>query len=211
MRTYEKIETIFNRDIEGTKRMIPGSFRNETVEFLQHNEWEFTEKVDGTNVRVHWDGHKVEFAGRTERAELPKNLLNALDEIFGTSEAEELFEQTYGDKEVILFGEGYGPNIQNGGGYRDDVDFIIFDVMIAGNYQPRSSVEDIAQYFGIDIVPIVLEGTITEGVDYVLHNRKSLIARNGALIEGLVGRPKIELRDRTGKRLICKIKFKDFE
>lgn len=83
--------------------------------------------------------------------------------------------------------------------------------MIAGNYQPRSSVKDIAQYFGIDIVPNVLEGAITEGVDYVLHNRKNLIAKNKALIEGLVGRPKIELRDRVGKRLICKIKFKDFE
>lgn len=111
MKTYEKIETVFNRDIEGTKKLIIGDFRSETIEFLQNNEWEFTEKVDGTNVRVCWDGHKVSFAGRTERAELPKNLVDALNKIFGTSEAEELFEQTYGDKEVILFGEGYGGKI----------------------------------------------------------------------------------------------------
>lgn len=167
--------------------------------------------VHNSNIRVGWDGHTVTFGGRTDKAQMPVPLINRLNELFGGEANAQLFEQKFGETEVILFGEGYGPKIQNGGGYRNDVDFIIFDAMIAGNYQPRSSVEDIAQYFGIDIVPIVLEGTIAEGVDYVLHNRKSLIARNGALIEGLVGRPKIELRDRVGKRLICKIKFKDFE
>lgn len=150
MRTYEKIETVFNRDTVGTKKLILGDFRNETIEFLQNNEWEFTEKVDGTNVRVCWDGHRVSFAGRTERAELPKNLTAALNEIFGTPEAEELFEQTYGDKEVVLFGEGYGGKIQGcGHGYRPDEWFILFDVLIGDNYQNREWVEKTAQMFDI--------------------------------------------------------------
>ena len=82
--------------------------------------------------------------------------------------------------------------------------------MINGNYQPRESVEDIAKYFGIDVVPIVLEGTLQDGVDYVLNNRKSLVAKNGAEIEGLVGRTKVETLDRTGHRNIVKIKYRDF-
>ena len=48
MVTYTKIETLFNRDMEGTKKLIEGNFRNETVEYLKDNEWEFTEKIDGT-------------------------------------------------------------------------------------------------------------------------------------------------------------------
>ena len=56
----------------------------------------------------------------------------------------------------------------------------------------------------------MLEGTLQDGVDYVLNNRKSIIAKNGAEIEGLVGRPKMELQDRTGKRVIVKIKYRDF-
>ena len=36
MRTYEKIETVFNRDTVGTKKLILGDFRNETIEFLQN-------------------------------------------------------------------------------------------------------------------------------------------------------------------------------
>lgn len=207
---YNKIETVYRRD-EKTKKLVIGEFTNPTIEFCKDLPWTFTEKCDGISMRAYWDGHTVTFGGRTDRAQIPAPLLDRMNELFGGEANAQLFEQKFGETEVILFGEGYGPKIQNGGGYRNDVDFIIFDAMIAGNYQPRSSVEDIAQYFGIDVVPIVLEGTIAEGVDYVLHNRKSLIARNGALIEGLVGRPKIELRDRVGKRLICKIKFKDFE
>ena len=209
MREYHKIETLFERD-EKTKKLIMGKFRNPTVEYLKDNIWQFTEKVDGTNIRIYWDGHKVQFGERTDNAQIPAHLINRLNDLFGGETNEQLFEQKFGETEVELFGEGYGVKIQNGGLYRDDVDFILFDVMINGNYQPRESVEDIAKYFGIDIVPIVLEGTLQDGVDYVLNNRKSVVAKNGAEIEGVVGRPKLELNDRTGKRCIVKIKYRDF-
>jgi hypothetical protein len=206
---YNKIETLWERDMEGTKKLIEGKFRNPTVEFLKDNVWQFTEKVDGTNIRIHWDGHKVTFGGRTEDAQIPSHLLNKLIEMFGTYEAELIFEQKFGEMEVILFGEGYGPKIQSGGKYRPDVSFILFDVLISGNYQPRSSVEDIAKAFGIDVVPIVLEGTIQDAVDFVKANPKSTMGT--AMMEGVVGRPKIEMRDRCGKRVIVKIKVKDFK
>lgn len=209
MKEYHKIETLYNRD-EKTKKLIEGSFRDETVEFLKDNVWQFTEKVDGTNIRIYWDGHRVQFGGRTDKAQIPAHLVNRLNELFGGETNEQLFEQKFGETEVELFGEGYGIKIQNGGLYRDDVDFILFDVMIKGNYQPRERVEDIAKYFGIDIVPVLLEGTLQDGVDYVKTNRVSAVAKNGAEIEGLVGRPKIELLTRTGKRVIVKIKYRDF-
>ena len=210
MKEYHKIETVFERD-EKTKKLIIGKFRNPTIEFLKDNIWTFTEKVDGTNIRIFWDGHKVQFGGRTDNAQIPAHLVNRLNELFGGETNEELFEQKFGETPVELFGEGYGVKIQNGGLYRDDVDFILFDVLIAENYQPRGVVEDIAKYFGCDVVPIVLEGTIQDGVDYVLNNRKSLVAKNGAEIEGLVGRTQIETRDRTGHRNIIKIKYRDFQ
>lgn len=206
---YHKIETLYERD-EKTKKLIEGKFRNSTIEYLKYNIWSFTEKVDGTNIRVYWNGHIVEFAGRTDKAQIPNHLLTKLNELFGGDVNEELFEQKFADKEVILFGEGYGHKIQING-YRDDVDFILFDVMINGNYQSRETVEEIAKYFNLDVVPVVLEGTIQDGVNYVKTNRKSLIARNGAEIEGLVGRTKIETLDRTGHRNIIKIKYKDFQ
>ena len=206
---YNKIDTLYKRDMEGSKRLLDGEFRNPAVEFLKDNIWQFTEKVDGTNIRVYWDGHKVQFGGRTERAQIPAHLVNYLNDTFGTSEAEQIFEEKFSETEVILFGEGYGPKIQNGGLYRPDVSFILFDVLISGNYQPRESIEDIAKAFGIDIVPIIFEGTIQEGVDFVKGHPKSTMGT--AFMEGLVGRPKVEMRDRCGKRIIVKIKWEDFK
>lgn len=209
MKEYHKIETLFKRDPK-TKKLIVGEYTNETVEYLKDNVWQFTEKVDGTNIRVYWDGHKVSFGGRTDNAMIPAHLINKLNDLFGGEVNEQLFEQKFGDTPVELFGEGYGPKIQSGGAYRDDVDFILFDVMIKDTYLKRESVEDIANYFGLNIVPVVLEGTIQDGIDYVMNNLKSTIAVNGAELEGVVGRPKVEVLDRLGRRVIVKIKRKDF-
>ena len=208
MKEYHKIETLFERD-EKSKKLIEGKFRNPSVKFLKDNLWEFTEKIDGTNIRILWDGHKVTFAGRTDKAQIPAELSNRLFELFGGEINEQLFEQKFGETEVMLCGEGYGAKIQGCGSlYRDSQDFILFDVMIAGNWQPRETVEDIARYFNIDIVPIVLVGTLQEAVDYIKTRPKSKIGTADS--EGVVGRPCIELQDRTGKRIIVKIKVRDF-
>lgn len=206
---YNKIATVFNRDTNGTKKLIENDFRNSTVNYLKNNEWVFTEKIDGTNIRVHWDGHKVEFNGRTDRAQIPSRLVTRLNELFMTNETEEMFEQIFGEKDVILFGEGYGAGIQKGGEYRDDVDFILFDVMINNVYVSRDIVENIAKSFGIDIVPILFIGTIDDAVTFVKSHPKSTIGT--ANMEGVVGRTKEELYDRYGNRMIIKIKVCDFD
>ena len=209
MREYHKIETVFNRSTDGDKRLIWGDYRNATVEYLADNIWQFTEKIDGTNIRIHWDGHNIEIGGRTDRAQIPKHLMDYLSATFLTPEVEEMFEQTYGEKDVILFGEGYGAKIQNGGDYRSDVSFILFDVLIGDNWQSREWVEATAKMFGIDVVPIVMEGTIDDGIDYVMQHNNSTIGN--AVMEGVVGRPKVEIKDRLGNRIIVKIKWKDFK
>jgi hypothetical protein len=140
---------------------------------------------------------------------MPAELMTRLMELFGGEANEQIFEQKFGETEVILFGEGYGAKIQKGGAYLDHQDFILFDVMIAGNFQPRDSVEDIAKTFGLDVVPIVLTGTLQEAVDFVKAKPKSTIGT--ADMEGVVGRPKVELRNRAGERIIVKIKVCDFE
>lgn len=209
MQEYHKIDTVFERDVNGSKMLIEGAFRNETVEFLKDVTWQFTEKIDGTNIRILWDGHSFIFGGRTERASIPSHLVNRLNDIFNNDIMEEMFEQMFGEKEVILFGEGYGNKIQKVGSlYREDVDFILFDIMVNGMYLSRLNVESIANSLGIDIVPIVLEGSISDAVEFVKTHPNSTIGQ--APMEGVVGRPKVEVRDRQGNRLIVKIKYCDF-
>lgn len=208
---YPKIDTVFERDMQGTKKLIYGKFRNQTVEYLKDCQWSFTEKVDGTNVRVHWNGHRAMFAGRTDNAQMPMHLLNVLTELFGGDMNEEVFEQKFGENEVTLYGEGYGEKIQKGGGlYRKGCGFILFDVLIGNNWLERHNVVDIAQTFNIPVVPVVMTGTVMDGVDYVRKNPVCSLAEELKPAEGLVARPMVELRDIFGKRVIFKVKAKDF-
>ena len=209
---YTKIETPFERDMRGTKKLIEGQWRNPFIEFLKDCQWECTEKIDGTNIGVVWDGHKVSFQGRTEKAIIPKGVEEFLDKTFGGIENEELFEQMFGEENVILFGEGYGNKIQKvGAEYRPDNSFILFDVYKVDKdiWLDRNAVASIATAFGIDNVPVIMTANLQEAIDYVKTKPQSTIGT--APMEGLVCRPKLDIRDNRGNRTIVKIKVCDFE
>jgi len=208
---YPKIETVFVRSEDGKRKLIEGAYRNKAVEYLKNAEWEWTEKVDGTNIRVHWDGYKVEIGGRTDNAQIPARLYKKLETIFKTDEAEELFEQKFGIDDVILFGEGFGFKIQKCGAdyIPNDNDFCLFDVLINDVWLDRMAVHDIAQAFGVPDAPVVGTGNIESAVKFVKSHPKSQFGT--AYMEGLVGRPSAGLLDRLGRRIIVKVKYRDFE
>lgn len=211
MKEYTKIETVYNRAEDGSKKLIEGSFRNKAVQFLAGNQWICTEKIDGTNIGVVWDGHRVSFQGRTERAQIPAHLVNELNDMFCNDQTEELFEQVFGEKSVILFGEGYGAKIQKGGSYLPDrCSFILFDVYMidSGIWLERENIEQIAKTFGIDVVPVIMTGTLYEAIEFVKTKPKSTIGT--ADMEGLVCKPEVDMLDRQGNRIIVKVKVKDF-
>lgn len=216
MKKYHKIENIFQRDTTGSKKLMDGCYNDPTVYYLRDCRWVCTEKVDGTNIRVYWDGHTITFGGRTEKAEIPSHLLAKLNEMFSNPETEQLFEQMFGEKEVILFGEGYGNKIQKVGSlYREDVGFILFDIWIGseenGYYLARENVVQIGSALGLEMVPIVYCGSLSGAVQYVKSKPLSVVGSERVLMEGVVARPEIEIRARDGKRIIVKIKACDFE
>lgn len=209
---YGKIETLFNRDLTGNKKLIEGDFRDETVKYLSNCRWYGTEKIDGTNIGVVWDGHKVTFQGRTQKSVIPKTLFAKLDALFGGNINEQLFEQMFNENKVILFGEGYGKDIQKVGKQYipDGVDFILFDVYFPDKHLwlKRDAIENISKAFGIDVVPIVFRGTVEEAVKYVKQHTKSEFG--SAYKEGIVIKPDYDIFDRLGNRIIAKVKYRDF-
>lgn len=213
MYEYHKIDTIYYRSVEGARKLLPGLWRDQTVCYLAGLNWGWTEKIDGTNVRVIWDGYNVEFRGRTDEADLPKHLLDRLTAIFGGDEAEGLFEQSFGAKTAVLYGEGYGKKIQKDGEkyIPDGCDFILFDVAVGDVWLDRDSVEIVAQRFGIEAVPVVGIGPIRDAIDLVKTHPQSMIGTHEHEMEGLVCRPVHELKDQRGHRVIVKIKYKDFK
>lgn len=204
---YPKIPGPFRREVTGLNKnkVIPWAWTSKELEVLSDIPWRFTEKVDGTNIRVIWGGHKPEFRGRTDKAQLPPKLISALIEMF----PEELFEQKFSHDSVILFGEGYGAGIQKGGGnYRSDNSFILFDVKIGDWWLQRSDVEDIADSLGIDVVPVRFEKPLNEMIRDMAHYNylRSHVAEKISDSEGLVGTPEVPLFSRKGERIIVKLK-----
>ena len=208
MKEYHKIINIYERDIT-TNKLIEGKFREPLVEYIKDLEWIGTEKVDGTNIRVHWNGKEVTFGGRTDNAQLPSNLVTWLNNKFQTITARNIFTTKFGEKKVTLFGEGYGAGIQKGGGYGTEQKFVLFDVVIDDIFLERGNVIGIAEMFDIEIVPIVCIGNLDTLVSFVKSNPKSNWGDFES--EGIVARPKIEMVNRFGERIIIKIKCRDFK
>ena len=53
---YHQIKTVYERDPENKYRtLIMGKYALPEFEYLKNNVWTFTEKVDGTNIRIIWD------------------------------------------------------------------------------------------------------------------------------------------------------------
>ena len=209
MKEYHKIQTVFKRDPETKfKTLIYGEFSLPEFNYLCFSRWVFTEKVDGTNIRIMWDGDKIRFGGKTDRAQIPAFLVERLQDRF-LPQKDSFIEKFGIDGDVCLYGEGYGAKIQKGGGnYRQDQDFILFDVKIGDWWLQRKDVEDIAGFFGLDVVPIIGSGSL---MDMVEVTREGFNSRWGDFkAEGIVARPETELKTRNGSRIIVKIKHKDF-
>jgi hypothetical protein len=210
MKEYHKIQTLFKRNLESKrKEIIEGDWCLPEFELLQNLEWIWTEKIDGTNIRIMFNGSTVTFGGKTDNAQIPAKLVTHLRETFTIEKMQSVFgaEPT----EVCLYGEGFGAGIQKGGNYRPDQHFILFDVKVGIYWLERHNVEDVANKLQIAIVPIVGKGTLSEAISFAKTGYKSTIAANkDYTAEGLIVKPKVELFNRKGERILSKIKFCDF-
>lgn len=202
---YPKIETLFIRD-KYTFKVLPGKFRYEAFSLI--NEWEWTEKIDGTNIFVTYNNDgSISYGGRTSNSQLPKGVISYLDSVID----QQAFKDHFQEASVIIFGEGYGPKIQKGEGLSPTQKFIVFDIFINGYWLKRPDIEDICNQFGFDVVPLVFNGSLNEAVDMVKNGFVSKLGSRRVMAEGLIGRTKIPLFDHHGKRLITKLKTCDFE
>lgn len=209
METYIKIQTVFFRDPSNNyKTLLEGQYAKPEFEWLATNRWLCTEKIDGTNIRVMFDGEKVWCNGKTDNAQTPGDLLKHLYETFTVDKMRDQFGEQ--PTEVCLYGEGHGAGIQSGGYYRPDKAFILFDVKIGSVWLERSDVADVADGLNCPLVPTLWTGTLPEAVQFVKTGFNSQITNTPHLAEGLVMRPETELFNRRGERVITKLKYSDF-
>lgn len=258
--TYQKINTIFMRDVKNV--IMPYEpFVEPEFEYLRGLKWRGEEKCDGTNMRIEVKSsieYKQEYesnielvetdepigvrfdvriAGKTDNAQIPKNLLKHMQEKYpnekvftalGLKEfipveewAEHKWVNSDGnpDPTIIptmytIYGEGYGEGIQSGGWYiKGGNEFIVFDVKVNDIYLKTDARDEIATKLGAPIVPLIGYFTLDEAIEFVRKGFRSKIAQDpeAKMAEGLVLRTDLGLRNRMGKRLIVKVKYEDFQ
>ena len=220
---YPKIQTVYKRVLEpgpDKGKLIEGAWTFPEFEALQDMEWEATEKIDGTNIRISWDAkaQQVGFKGHRENPIDYASLVTYLASTFTPS--------LFNDAELTsmtLYGEGYGKGIQKPGKLYNPngVSFILFDILVVSEEGPlwlsSSNIDNIAKTLKIDVVPYWGTMTLYAAVQYVKGGFKSAVPVKGheALAalpqaEGLVLRAPCGMRNRRGGRIITKIKTKDF-
>ena len=206
---YPKINTIWKRDESNKFKIIEGDFSKQ--EFANIKNWHITEKIDGTNIRVSFENNTIRFDGRTDEAQMPAHLYDALQKIFTISAMQQAFKEPVPCK-VVLYGEGYGAKIQKGGGlYRKDAGFILFDAWIDGWWLERDSVNDIADKLSIKSVPEFGIMDHESAIRIVQSRPNSLIAEEPKVIEGIVARSHPLMLFRDGTPIMWKLKVRDFD
>jgi hypothetical protein len=220
MSEYHKINGLYKRwrKDSHTPDMLPegtqyndfkiGEFALPEFEYLFNNQWVWSEKLDGTNIRIYLNtiggNFNYSIKGRTDAANIPKQLAKWIDDWFHANYGN--IANTFPDTELVLYGEGVGAKIQNGGLFGEQ-HFKLFDILIGQFYLEKPAVADIASKLNLD-TPTTWIGNIQEAIDKVKTLPKSTFG--DFTIEGYVGQPLVRLNNAKGERIVTKIKVRDF-
>ena len=179
------------------------AYRSPELWHLSEHTWFAWRKLDGENIRVHWDGEQALWNGKTDNFVCDANFKKYMEETF----PEELFEEKFGrDKEVTLFGERVGTKVQKNELNLDHNEFVLFDVLIGNIWLDERQIQDVANFFNLH-TPISFGAAMRGSLDWLIER-----VANGEVKEweGIVATPCGGFRDRAGNRIIVKIKNKDY-
>ena len=238
MQYFPKIDTCFKRDMDKASKtyncIIPDQLTTPEFELLRkyNVKWEATEKVDGECTSIHLipdlpldketeGGYRIEVHGKTDKANMRPEELELLKKIGNKDKLLEAFTRIKEDgtkeepeMECIIFGETYGRGMQAPGGRycKTHLKFICFDIKIGNTWLKRDAVETICSKLGIDVVPDLGEMTLDEAIEKVKTGFTSQVSEDPTLIaEGIVLRAPLGILDRMGRRIVTKVKHKDFQ
>lgn len=194
---YSKINGIYKRyDLGPDKgKFIHGQFSLPAYKQLLDVEWNWTEKLDGTNAGIQFGeifGEPI-LLGRTAKTIMSTPMIETL-ETFASN------HDSLHDRQITVYGELVGPKIQGNPHGFDEVKFVPFDIRNAhGQYWPKEFVYEI---FGDEAVPDLGWKTLREALEHFSYDTPEPNQ------EGWVGTP--ELCDLQGRRITTKLKWVDF-
>lgn len=207
MEHYNKIDTLYKRGDDF--KVMPGVYTR--PEFADIRYWYVTEKVDGTSTIIQFTRDGFEIGGRTANAQLPHPVSDSLWDIakFSRRWADGVMDR-FSLSTLTVYGESYGPKINGGGNYSDEVEFRAFDIAADGLFLSPDQFFNSAQSLGISTVPDLGLKSLPEIVDLCRDGFNSAFAVRPVKAEGIIAKSPVELTNNAGKRLMFKIKTRDF-
>ena len=210
------------------ERMVVVDERDGQTRLCPEDKWKGLLPFGGVVKGVQFE---VSYKGKTDNADIHKNLLQHLTENYPKDRileslglkrfipVEEWAEHKWQTADDIhlrytIYGEGYGAKIQKAGGnyLSQGNGFIVFDVKVDDLYLLASARDEIAAKLGSPVVPFIGMMTLDQAIDLVRTGFKSCIAENkDFMAEGLVIRNELGLKTRRGERIITKLKTCDFQ
>lgn len=117
---------------------------------------------------------------------------------------------------IYIYGEYYGNGVQKCGRryIENGNDFKVFDICQQGWWIPKDLRDEMCAKLGLETVPYLGTMTLREIEDMVKNGFTTKLegAADPSLIEeGIVARPVIPLNNSRGKRIIVKVKYRDYK
>ena len=217
---YHKIQSLYKRNSDG--RFIDAAYSTDILALLTETSVPFrwTEKVDGTNIRIQlFPNGSFKVGGRTNNAQIPATLLQHLYSDLDLTERQREYNVVQ-DGPIVIYGEGFGGSIQNMGEiYGPEPQFIVYDIWVqdetnrlGGYWLYPNEVKGITNAFDLPTTHCYGIGPINEAEYMVKHaDYESALTTDKSLPpEGVVGTPVTQLYDRRGQRVIVKMKGRDY-
>lgn len=221
---FQKYSTIENSYRTGfTDKII--------CEGLSSGEWVIQEKIHGANFSMYATGEEVKAARRTEFLTMGEQFYSC-SEVIGkySADARNMFKTSGAKQELIIYGELFGGNyphrgvaqnnnvsaVQKGIYYSPNIEFMVFDIQIDGEYLNIYMVSDLCCQHNIPFIPVIKKGTYKECLKYP-NNFQSMISLDLSLpeikdnqCEGVVIKPSHPKFLGNGCRVILKNKNPKF-
>ncbi len=191
---------------------IENLYRPDAQQVLLFKECYALEKIHGTSAHISWDEGALRFFSGGESYE-------CFCALFNTEELKAAFQKLEHPK-VTVYGEAYGGKQQGMRlVYGPTLRFVAFDVLVGDAWLEVPKAAAVADSLGLSFVPYSKVSTELVELDAERDKPSEQSVRNGLLDgatynsskrEGVVLRPLIEVRTKSGSRICAKHKRADF-
>lgn len=212
MHKYPSIENIFSIESipDVGKRYKLHNYINADVKRFKDVNWWCTEKINGLNIRISYDGNNhVTMAGRNNKSGNLPGDETGVPELLNDTFHPDIMRRLFGNTAMTLYVEAFGHKLARNGhwyGYRPSL--ALLDVRIGNVWLEPENTMDVGDKLGLLTPPLVHRGPLDTAIIMVRNGMRSRFGDFPA--EGLVCTPIGGLLNRKGERIITKIKTEFF-